>query len=267
MANEAPISIPTDYSDFADVFFSEQASKLLEHTGINDYAIKLVDDWQPPYKPIYSLGPVELETLKTYIETNLKNSFIRPSKSPAWSPILFDKKPDGSLQLCIDYCRLNNFTFKNQYPLPLVGESLDWLGQVWQFTQLDFTSAYPRIRIYKGDEWKTVFQTRYSHFKYQVMPFGLTNAPATFQGYINKILAKKLDVFVIVYLDDIFIYTKDESKGHVQVVYWVLDSLRKFLLYANLKKCWFHQEKVWFLGYIMSLRDICMEDERIKAVK
>ena len=99
------------------------------------------------------------------------------------------------------------------------------------------------------------------------MPFGLTNAPATFQGYINKILAEKLDVFVIVYLDDILIYTEDESEGHVQAVRWVLDQLRKFSLYANLKKCRFHQEEVRFLGYIVSLQGICMEDERIKVVK
>ena len=123
------------------------------------------------------------------------------------------------------------------------------------------------MRIREGDEWKTAFRTRYGHFEYQVMPFGLTNAPATFQGYINKILAEKLDVFVIVYLDDILIYTEDESEGHVQAVRWVLDQLRKFSLYANLKKCRFHQEEVRFLGYIVSLRGICMEDEKIRAVE
>ena len=267
MANKASTSIPTEYSDFANVFSPELALELPEHTGINDHAIELVDDRQPPYGPIYSLGPVELETLKTYIETNLKNGFIRPSKSPAGAPIFFDKKPDRSLQLCVDYRGLNNLTIKNRYSLPLVGEFLDQLGRARRFTQLDLTSAYHRMRICKGDEWKTAFRTRYGHFEYQVMPFGLTNAPATFQGYINKILAEKLDVFVIVYLDDILIYTEDESKGHVQAVHWVLDQLRKFSLYANLKKCRFHQEEVRFLGYIVSSRGIRMEDERIRAVK
>ena len=267
VANEAPTPIPIEYSDFVNVFSLKLTLELPEHIGINDYAIKLVDDWQPPYGPIYSLEPVELETLKTYIETNLKNGFIRPSKSPAGAPILFDKKPDGSLRLCVDYRGLNNLTIKNQYPLPLVGESLDWLGRARRFIQLDLTSAYHRMRIRERDEWKTAFRTRYGHFEYQVMPFGLTNAPATFQGYINKILAEKLDVFVIVYLDDILIYTEDESEGHVQAVQWVLNQLRKFLLYANLKKCWFHQEEVWFLGYIVSLQGICMEDEKIRAVE
>ena len=152
MANEALTSIPTEYSDFADVFSPELASELPEHTGINDHAIELVDDRQPPYGPIYSLGPVELETLKTYIETNLKNGFIKPFKSPVRAPILFDKKLDGSLQLCVDYRGLNNLTIKNRYPLPLVGESLDRLGQARRFTQLDLTSAYHRMRIREGDE-------------------------------------------------------------------------------------------------------------------
>ena len=166
---------------------------------------------------------MELETLKAYIETNLANGFIRPSKSPAGAPILFDRKSDGSLRLCVDYRGLNNLTIKNRYPLPLIGESLDRLGRAKQFTQLDLTSAYHRMRIRKGDEWKTAFRTRYGHFEYQVMLFGLTNAPASFQGYINKILAEKLDIFVIVYLDDILIYTKDDGDGHVAAVQWVLE--------------------------------------------
>ena len=201
-----------------------------------------------------------METLKAYIETNLANGFIRPSKSPAGAPILFDRKSDGSLRLCVDYRGLNNLTIKNRYPLPLVGESLDRLGRARRFTQLDLTSAYHRMRIREGDEWKTAFRTRYGHFEYQVMPFGLTNAPASFQGYINKILAEKLDIFVIVCLDDILIYTDDDEDGHIAAVRWVLEQLRKFSLYANLKKCRFHQEKVRFLGY-------GMEDERIEAVK
>ena len=180
---------------------------------------------------------MELKTLKAYIETNLANGFIRPSKSPAGAPILFDRKSDGSFRLCVDYRGLNNLTIKNQYPLPLIGESLDRLGRAKRFTQLDLTSAYHRMRIREGDEWKTAFRTRYGHFEYQVMPFGLTNAPASFQGYINKIFAEKLNIFVIVYLDDILIYTNDDGDGHVTAIRCVLEQLRKFMLYANLKKC------------------------------
>ena len=203
------VKIPDEYSDFADIFSEEKILVLTEHTKLNEHVIDLEDDKQPAYVPIYSLGPVELETLKTYIETHLKTGFIRPSKSPTSASILFNKKSDNSLCLCMDYRGLNNLTIKNQYSLPLIGESLDRLGQAIKFTQLDLTSTYYQMRIKEGDERKTAFQTGYGHFKYQIMPFGLSNAPASFQGYINKILIEKLDIFFIVYLDDIFIYIED----------------------------------------------------------
>ena len=139
---------------------------LPEQTKLNEHAIKLEEGKQPFYGSIYSLGPVELETLKTYIKTHLKTGFIQPSKSPAGAPILFDKKPDGSLWLCVNYQDLNNLTIKNRYPLPLIGESLDRLGRAKRFTQLDLTSAYHQMRIQKGNEWKTAFRIRYGHFKY-----------------------------------------------------------------------------------------------------
>ena len=216
--NKAPTEVPAEYSDYSNVFSAKNAAKLPENTGMNEHAIELEEGKQPSFRPIYSLGLVELETLKTYIETNLANSFIWLSKSLAGAPILFDRKPDRSLRLCVDYWGLNNITIKNRYLLSLIGESLDWLGQAKRFTQLDLTNAYHRMRICEGDEWKTTFRIRYGYFEYQVMPFGLSNAPATFQGYINKILAEKLDIFVIVYLDDILIYTKDLGQPHVEAM-------------------------------------------------
>ncbi len=175
-----PTKVPSEYADFADVFSLKLAAELPEHTGINDHAIELVDDWQTPYGPICSLGPVNLETLKAYIENNLASGFIRSSKSTAGTPILFDKKPDGSLKLCVDYRGLNNLTIKNRYPLPLVTESLDRLGRAQRFTQLDLTNAYYQMRMREGDEWKTAFRTRYGYFEYHVMHFRWTNAPDTF---------------------------------------------------------------------------------------
>ena len=206
IVKEALTKIPAKYSDFADVFSPDLASGLPKHTGINDYALQLVHEYQqPPYGPIYSLKPIELEILKTYIKTNLANGFIRLSKSLASAPILFDRKSNNFLQLCIDYRGLNNLIIKNRYLLPLIGELLDRLKRAKRFIQLDFTSAYHQMRIHKGDEGKIAFRTQYGHFKYQVMPFGQTNVPASFQRYINKILAEKLDIFVFVYLDDILI--------------------------------------------------------------
>ena len=120
--------VPTEYSDCSNVFLTENAAELLKNTGINDHPIKLEENNQPPFGSIYNLGLMELETLKTYIKTNLINNFINSSKSPTRAPILFDKKSDKSLRLCVDYWGPNNITIKNQYPLLLIGESLDQLG-------------------------------------------------------------------------------------------------------------------------------------------
>ncbi len=180
-----------------------------ENTGMNEHAIKLIDGKQPPYGPIYALSLVKPETLKTYIKTHLKTGFIRTSKSLVDTPIFFDKKLEGNFHLCINYQGLNNLTIKNWYPLALIRKALDHLGRAKQFIQLDLTCAYYQMRIREDDKWKTAFRTRYNHFKYQVMPFGLSNAPAIFQGYINKILTEKLDIFVVLYLYDILIYTED----------------------------------------------------------
>ena len=219
IAKEAPTKVSAKYLDFADVFSPDLASKLPKHTRINDHTIKLVDSQQPSYRPLYNLGSKELETLKAYIKTNLANSFIRPSKSPPGTPILFDWKSNGFLWLCVNYWGLNNLTIKNRYLLLQIGELLDRLERARRFTQHDLTSAYHQMRICKENEWKTVFKTWYSHFKYQVMPFGLTNTPASFQVYINKIFAEKLDIFVIVYLDDIFIYTDDDGNSYIAVIW------------------------------------------------
>ena len=139
-------------------------------------------------------------------------------KSPAGALILFVRKPNGSLWLCVDYQGLNNLIIKNRYLFSLIGESLDQFGRAKRFTQLDLTGAYHQMRIKEGDKWKTAFSTWYGYFKYQVMSFGLSNALASFQGYINKILAEKPHIFVIVYLNDILIYTEDAGQAHVNVV-------------------------------------------------
>ena len=142
ITKKASTKVPAKYSDFADIFSLDLVSELHEHNGINDYTIKLVDGCQqPPYGPIYSLELVELETLKAYIETNLANGFIGPSKSPTGAPILFDRKSNGFFQLCVAYQGLNNLMIKNRYLLPLIGELLDRLGKAKQFTQLDLTGA------------------------------------------------------------------------------------------------------------------------------
>ncbi len=144
---------------------------------------------------------------------------------------------------------------------------LDRLGRAKRFTQLDLTKAYHRMRIREGDEWKTAFRNRYSYFEYQIMPFGLSNAQASFQGYIDKILAEKFDIFVIVYLDDILIYTEDPGQPNVNAVRSVMKQLRKHGLFANLKKCRFHQDEVRFLGFVVLSQGMRMKEEMIEEVK
>ena len=146
------IRISAEYSDFSNVFSSDSAAELPEHTGINNHPINLLNDKQPPYGLIYNLEPVELETLKNYIKANIASGFIRPFKSPTGGPILFVQKKDGSLRLCVDYRGLNNLTIKNCYPLPLISESLDCLGRAKRFNQLDLINAYHQMRIRKSDE-------------------------------------------------------------------------------------------------------------------
>lgn len=164
------------------------------------------------------------------------------------------------------YRGLNNITIKNRYPLPLVGESLDRLSKAKRFTQLDLTSAYHRLRIKEGDEWKTAFRTRYGHFEYQVLPFGLSNAPATFQAYINQTLAEKLDVFCIVYLNDILVYSQNANR-HAEDVKWVLQKLHENNPFVNLQKCKFDTDEVRFLGYVVSPKGVSMKKDRIEAIR
>ena len=172
--------IPPQYQDFKDVFEKKNADLLPKHRPY-DCAIELQEGTQPPFGPIYNLSQTELTALREYIDENLAKGFIRHSKSPAGAPILFVKKKDGSLRMCVDYRGLNKITKKNRYPLPLISGLLDQLGQAKIYTKIDLRGAYNLVRIKEGDEWKTAFRTRYGHFEYNVMPFGLTNAPAIFQ--------------------------------------------------------------------------------------
>lgn len=256
--------IPTQFHHHLDVFRKSNFDKLPEHSKY-DHSIPLEGDLQPPFGPIYSLSEVELKALDEYLKDNIRKGFIQPSQSPAGAPILFVKKSDGSLRLCVDYRGLNKITRKNRYPLPLIQESLDRLKEASVFSKVDLKAAYNLVRIAKGDKWKTAFRTRYGLFEYQVMPFGLTNAPASFQYLINDVLRDFLDVFVIVYLDDILIFSKTES-DHVQHVNQVLERLKSNNLWANAEKCRFYQKEVDFLGYLVSNHGVRMDPKKVESV-
>ena len=256
-------AIPPELIDYADIFDNENASKLPTNRS-SDHAIETTGD--PPYGPIYNLSANELKVLREYLDDALAKGWIRHSTSPAGSPILFvPKKNDGGLRLCVDYRGLNKVTIKNRHPLPLITEILDRLSGAKVFSKLDLKDAYHRLRIKEGDEWKTAFRSRYGHFEYLVMPFGLANAPATFQAYINRALAGFVDVFCVVYLDDILIFS-DSIDKHWDHVRQVLARLRRFELFANLKKCKFCTTEVEFLVFIVTTNGITMDPSRVSAI-
>ena len=256
--------IPLEYHHLQDVFNKQDSEVLPPHPPF-DHSIPLEEGRMPPFGPIYSLSEKELATLKDYIDSNLQSGFIAPSSSPSGAPILFVKKKDGSLRLCVDYRGLNKITIKNRYPLPLIGELLDRLGQAKFFTKIDLRNAYNQIRIAEGDEWKTAFRTRYGLFEYRVMPFGLTNAPASFQHLVNFTFRDMLDKFIIVYLDDILIYSSTLEEHH-QHVEQVLQRLQEHKLYAKAEKCEFHSRSVEFLGFKVSPDGISMDPGKVQAI-
>jgi hypothetical protein len=208
--------IPEQYREFADIFSKSKAEKLAPHQSY-DLKIELEDGAQPPPGRMYSLSPSELQTLREFLDEHLALGFIRPTSSPHGAPVLFVKKKDSSLQLCVDFRGLNRITKKDRYLLPLISDLLDAPGKARIYTKIDLRHAYHLVWITPGDEWKTAFHTHYGSFEWLVMLFGLTNAPAAFQRFVNDIFADMLDVHVIVYLDDILIYsdTPEEHEEHI----------------------------------------------------
>uniref|UniRef100_A0A8C5LLF5 ribonuclease H n=1 Tax=Leptobrachium leishanense TaxID=445787 RepID=A0A8C5LLF5_9ANUR len=221
----AATTLPEIYEEYSDVFQSTGTDTLPPHR-VYDCPIDLYPGSPIQFGRVYPLSEPELKVLKEYIDENLTKGFIRPSTSTAGAPIFFVGKKDGGLRSCIDYRALNNVTIKNKYPLPLITELMDRLKDAKYFTKLDLKGAYNLVRIKSGHEWKTAFRSRYGHYEYLVMPYGLCNAPATFQRFLNDIFREILDVYVIIYLDDILIFSSSLSE-HQDHVTSVLKKLRE----------------------------------------
>ncbi|KAJ4704868.1 Retrotransposon protein, putative, Ty3-gypsy subclass [Melia azedarach] len=211
------------------------------------------------------MAPSELKELKVQLQELLDKGFVRPSVSQWGAPVLFVKKKDGTLRLCIDYRQLNKVTIRKKYPLPRIDDLFDQLQGARVFSKIDLRSGYHQLKIRDTDVPKTAFRTRYGHYEFLVMPFGLTNAPAAFMDLMNRVFHPYLDRFVIVFIDDILVYSpsREEHAEHLRVV---LQTLKNKQLYAKFSKCQFWLDRVAFLGHVISANGIYMDPQKIEAV-
>ncbi|RVW44493.1 Retrovirus-related Pol polyprotein from transposon 17.6 [Vitis vinifera] len=260
-----PKEIKGVLDEFKDVMPPELPKRLPPRRE-EDHKIELEPGAKPPAMRPYRMAPPELEELRRQLKELLDAGFIQPSKAPYGAPVLFQKKRDGSLRMCIDYRALNKVTVKNKYPIPLIADLFNQLGRARYFTKLDLRSGYYQVRIAEGDEPKTTCVTRYGSYEFLVMPFGLTNTPATFCTLMNKIFHPYLDKFVVVYLDDIVIYS-NTLKEHVEHLRKVFKILRQNELYVKKEKCSFAKEEVSFLGHRIRDGKLMMDNSKVKAIQ
>ncbi|KAL0541162.1 hypothetical protein IC582_021201 [Cucumis melo] len=262
---EADVSLSSEpvVRDYPDVF-PEELPGLPPHREV-EFAIELEPGTVPISRAPYRMAPAELKELKVQLQELLDKGFIRPSVSPWGAPVLFVKKKDGSMRLCIDYRELNKVTVKNRYPLPRIDDLFDQLQGATVFSKIDLRSGYHQLRIKDEDVPKTAFRSRYGHYEFIVMSFGLTNAPAVFMDLMNRVFREFLDTFVIVFIDDILIYSKTEAE-HEEHLRMVLQTLRDNKLYAKFSKCEFWLKQVSFLGHVVSKAGVSVDPAKIEAV-
>ncbi|KAK9075289.1 hypothetical protein SSX86_003612 [Deinandra increscens subsp. villosa] len=231
-----------------------------------EFRIDLVPGAAPVARSPYRLAPSEMQELSSQLQELLDKGFIRPSSSPWGAPVLFVKKKDGSFRMCIDYRELNKLTIKNRYPLPRIDDLFDQLQGSSYYSKIDLRSGYHQLRIHEDDVPKTAFRTRYGHYEFMVMPFGLTNAPAVFMDLMNRVCKPYLDKFVIVFIDDILIYSRSQEE-HTHHLKLILELLKNEKLYAKLSKCEFWIREVQFLGHVVNEKGIHVDPSKIEAIK
>ncbi|GJZ77882.1 putative reverse transcriptase domain-containing protein [Tanacetum coccineum] len=231
-----------------------------------EFQIDLIPGAAPVARAPYRLAPSKMKELSKQLQKLSDKGFISPSSSPWGAPVLFRKKKDGSFRMCIDYRELNKLTVKNRYPLLRIDDLFDQLQGSSIYSKIDLRSGYHQLRVREKDIPKTAFRTRYGHYQFQVMPFGLRNALAVFMDLMNRVSKPYLDKFVIAFIDDILIYSKDE-KEHEEHLKAILELLKKEKLYAKISKCEFWIPKVQFLGHIIDSRGIHVDPAKIESIK
>ncbi|KAI3663974.1 hypothetical protein L6452_45207 [Arctium lappa] len=249
--------------DYPDVF-PEDLPGLPPERQV-EFQIDLTPGAAPIARAPYRLAPIEMKEMMTQLQELVEKGFIRPSSSPWGAPVLFVKKKDGSMRICIDYRELNKVTVKNKYHIPRIDDLFDQLQDAECFSKIDLRSGYHQARVKNEDIPKTAFRTRYDHYEFLVMPFGLTNAPVVFMDLMNRVCRPFLDKFVIVFIDDILIYSKDEFE-HGKHLREVLEVLRREKLFAKFSKCEFWLQEVQFLGHVVSKDDVNVDPAKIEAM-
>ncbi|GJT93685.1 putative reverse transcriptase domain-containing protein [Tanacetum coccineum] len=231
-----------------------------------EFQIDLIPEAKPVAQAPYRLAPSKMQEISNQLQELADRSFIQPSTSPWGAPVLIVKKKDESFRMCIDYRELNKLTIKNRYPLPRIDDLFDQLQGSSVYSKIDLRSGYHQLRVKDEDIPKTAFRTRYGHYEFQVMPFGLTNAPAVFMDLMNHLCKPYLDKFVIVFIDDILIYSrnKEEHANHLRII---LELLKKEKLYAKFSKCDFWISIVQFLRHLINSQGLHVDPAKIEAVK
>ncbi|GKE82229.1 putative reverse transcriptase domain-containing protein, partial [Tanacetum coccineum] len=231
-----------------------------------EFRIDLIPGAMPVAKSPNRLAPIEMQELSNQLKKLQDKGFIQPSSSPWGAPVLFLKKNDGLFRMCIDYQELNKLTIKNCYPLPRIDDLFDQLQGSRYFSKIDLRSGYHQLRVREEDIPKTAFRTRYGHFEFTIMPFGLTNAPAVFMDLMNRVCKPYLDKFVIVFINDILIYSKSKEEHEVYLKL-ILELLEKGKLFGKFSKCEFWLQEVRFLGHVVNSKGIHVDPSKIEAVK